>query len=512
VINAGYVYETASGGVSGKRPPVHDFGTESDGGVDWLFLHKGHGFVKITSFISTTQVNATVISRLPNSVTSGTRRWREGAWSDANGWPRAVTFYGERLCFAGTKQQTQTLWLSELGDYESFSPTDTTTKVLDTNAITVTFSSDTVNVIYWLAQQNSRIVIGTNGGEWVLQPPSSVKGLTPDNIELRQHSSWGSEPVASVKVGTSVLYVQRGGNRIREMIYSYEVDAFVSKDLNLLADHILRDREGCKQIVFQQEPLSILWVLSNNGQLLGCSYMRDQEVVGWHRHVIGGNGIVESLAVISGGASGEDELWAIIRRTINGQQRRYVERLEPIYWPANPQDKSGLWHMDSALSLDSATPITTVSGLSHLEGKTVQVVTDGAIHPSKVVTSGSITLDWQAYKVRVGLGFESFLTTNPIDVALQDGTSEGSVRRVDTLRLNLLNSYGLKYGDGLSANKELFFRTPSMPMNQGHDLFTGWVEIYLGQSYVKDGIYTIASNGPSALMILSVVTKLDITN
>jgi hypothetical protein len=493
---------------SESRAPVHTTGTESDGTLSWTYLHSGFGVVKITGFTNSTTVTATVLKRLPTSVLSGTIRWREGAWSAVRGYPSCVSFFAERLVFASTSHQPQTLWFSETGQFEAFAPTDRGTEVVDTNAITLTLASGRVNKILWLSGQ-TKLHVGTAGGEWTIGPAASSKAFAPDNAEARLQTSFGSDAVQSVAVGTSVLFVQRGGARVRELVYNFEIDGYIAKDLTLLAEHLPRTLGGVRQMAYQQEPFSIVWCAMNDGSLCALTYLRDQEVIGWARHRIGGvDAFVESVAVIPGGPSGEDQLWLCVRRTVNGATVRHVEFLENIFWPATAQDKDGMWFVDSGVSGDFVSPVTTVTGLNHLEGQQVTVVVDGSVIPPCTVSGGTITLPKPGTKVRAGLAYTSTMESLPVEFPGQLGTIQGQIKRIHKITLRLLNSLGFRYSTpGESPEREAHFRDASMPMDVSPGFFTGDFPILIDQSANRQGVFKIRQSQPYPLNILAAMPE-----
>ena len=155
-------------------------------------------------------------------------------------------------------------------------------------------------------------------------------------------------------------------------------------------------------MAYQEEPNSIVWCVRTDGQLLGFTYQREQQVTAWHRHIFGGsfgsgNAVCESVEVLPTDDS-EYQVWVIIKRTINGVTKRYVEYLHKFDF--DETDDTSFNYLDSQLAYDGSAT-TTISGLDHLEGETVSVLADGSTHPNKVVSSGGITLDRSSTKVKV---------------------------------------------------------------------------------------------------------------
>lgn len=343
-------YKALNTATTGGNKPIHTSGAVYDGdtGVQWQYQDPGYGYVRITGYLSPTQVIADVVSQLPdNCVTIGkaTSRWAFGAWSDVEGWPSQVTFFKERLTFA----RGQIVWMSVAGDYENFSSKDDGGVVTADMAISITTQSDQVNQIQWMAPYDA-LLIGTAGGEFAVQPLTTNQVFGPENVTAPQVSAFGSKSVIPQRVGESVLFVQRSGLKLRDINYDFLSNKFISKDRTVLSDHITQG--GIGQLAFQQEPYSIVWSVRADGQLLGFTFNNEQEVEGWHRHVIGGNGVVECICTGPAPAGDRDDLWMIVRRTINGQTKRYVEFME--YERRYGDDPQDAFYVDSGLTLNNA--------------------------------------------------------------------------------------------------------------------------------------------------------------
>ncbi|MGD9742284.1 MAG: hypothetical protein AB7J30_13035, partial [Hyphomicrobium sp.] len=321
VTHANRVFLAASSGTSGKRPPLHSSGTESDGGVTWTYLHNGHGWAKITGYSSATQATADVIGALPATV--ATARWREGAWSAVRGYPAAIAFYEERLGFANSRFQPQTCWLSASGIYETFAPTDNASQVLDDTAMTFTIADNQVNAIRWLAP-GKVLTLGTIGGEFTVQASNLNEALTPANVTVRGQSTIGAADSPPLRIGNAVLFIQRAGRRLYEIAYRFDTDSYGAPEMTLLAQHLTRS--GMKEIAWQQQPWAALWVVCKDGSCVALTYLRDQDVIGWHRHSFGG-AEVKAISAATIPAAEHDRLWLAIERRIDGSSKRYIEYL-----------------------------------------------------------------------------------------------------------------------------------------------------------------------------------------
>ena len=357
VRNSGNVYKCIKAGTSDSSGGPTSEGDEIvDNTATWKYLRDGGiqwGYGVIASRSSTTVVTVDITEALGG--TSAETKWKLGAWSDTTGYPATSAFFEQRLFWAGSTEQPQTLWGSKSGDYENHTP-----GTLDNDPVIYTLATDQVNVIRWLSP-GKIMAIGTVGGEFTIAGSTTSDPLTPTNVRVVREGTRGSDQHTPVRVDNVVLFIQRQQRKIREFAYLFEQDSYQSPDLTILSNQV--SKGGITEIAYQQEPSTIVWGVKADGQLVGMTYLRDQQVIAWHRHKIGGSfgsttwGVVESLSSIPG--SGEDELWMIVKRTINGNTRRYVEFIESQFDTDESMTKEDAFFVDSGLTLDS--PIT-ISG------------------------------------------------------------------------------------------------------------------------------------------------------
>ena len=331
--------------------------------IRWKDAASKWTFLTITARASTTSVTAT-IDGPDASATTATINWRLGVWSDTTGFPGAVTFHQNRLAFAGPTENPQRVDLSRTGDFENFAPTEVDATVVDDNGVTNTLSADTVNAIRWLADDEKGLLIGTVGGEWVMRPSETGAVLTPATVQSKRSSAYGSANIQPVRVGRAVLFVQKALRKIRELAYVFEDDGFRAPDLTLISEHITRT--GVVDMSYQSEPQSLVWAVLVDGTLVCLTYDRDQKVVGWSRHIVGGasdagttQAKVESVAVIPNAAATADELYIIVQRYVNGASVRYIEYLKPHWDTGN--DPEDAFFVDSGLTLDNPLTVTGIT-------------------------------------------------------------------------------------------------------------------------------------------------------
>lgn len=461
----------------------------------------------ITGYTSATVVDFTIAG--PNaSATTATVSWRLGVWSATTGYPAACTFFEDRLCFGGPTSYPQRIDCSVSGSYENFAPSDVDGTVADDNAVAVSLNSNDVNVIRWMANDERALLAGTAGGEWIIRPSTNSEALSPTNVAAKQSTQKGSANLPGVKAGKAVLFVQRTGNKLRELAYVYEVDGFRAPDMNVYADHMLLG--GVKDLTYMAEPHSILWVARNDGALMAFVYERDQEVIGWHKCLLGGSfgsgdAVVESVAAIPSSDGTRDELFVVVKRTINGSTVRYIEQMQPF--DRSDIDQSDLIFVDSALTYDS-TATATISGLWHLEGEEVEILADGAGHPNVTVTNGKITLDRAASTVQVGLASVCRGASLRFEAGAADGTAQGKTQRHHRVIFRLLRTLGFRAGPSFDDLYQPSLRTSANNTDEAVPLFTGDKEVPWEGGYSTDELIYWDVNGPFPCTVQAIMPQL----
>ena len=393
------------------------------------------GVVKVTTYTDAKHVSGTVIRKLGG--TDATHEWNEGAWSAMRGFPRTVAYFEERMIFGGTAYRPQTVWGSKTNAWDNFLVGDK-----DDSGLDFTLASDTVNTISWMCQHTA-LVIGTEDSEWTLSASDSNAALTPSNFRARRQSVYGSSGISALMVGEVILFVQRGGRKVREFVYSWEKDGYTSPDMTILADHITKS--GIVETALQQLPDSILWCVLGDGSVAALTYERDQEVIGWHKHSTDGR--IFSCCVIPNGD--EDKVYFAVERNgakmIEVMAGRSISNVEDAYF------------VDSG-KVFTGSAMTTLNGLEHLNGKTVKILADGAVQRDKIVSNGAVTLDVPANKVAVGLAYDSILSPMPIEIEMQNGQSVLRKKTVSELRIRVYGSVGGKVRCGGDSWQKIISR------------------------------------------------------
>ena len=470
------------------------------------------GNATITAFTSSTVVSATV-NRAFGAATASAD-WRLGVWSETTGYPAAVSFYGDRLFWGGSPGFPQRIDGSVVGAYETMEPTSfaagsTTdnTVIADDDALALTLNANDVNVIKAIGEDEQGLIVFTVGGEWIVRPSNQNEALTPANVRATRSTAWGCSEVQPVRVGKPHIFVQRSGRKVRELAYVFADDGFKAPDMSIASEHITRG--GIIAIAYQAQPQTIVWFVRADGVLLGMTYDREQEAIAWHRHILGGvfgagAAVVESAAVIPNPTGTADQLWLIVKRTINGTTRRYVEFMTPFFDEAVSQTDAHF--VDCGLRYSGA-PVSTFSGLSHLEGQTVSVLADGAARPDSVVTGGSTSLSRGTASVAViGLGYQSNMQTERIEYQSRAiSTVQGKQKRLHSVLIRLWRTLGGQAGPDATTLDDIIVRKANDPMDSAPPLIDDDYVLSWPGGFETPGRVYIRQDQPLPMTILAIV-------
>mgnify|MGYP003624260740 FL=1 len=497
----GNVYKQTTGNTqtSGATPPVHLDGEETYGNVKWTYQHSGTGYVKITAYTNATTVTALVKNDtgfLPDRVVGSsntTKLWSLGSFSTTTGFPRAIGFYEERLYFASTTTQPQTIFGSVSADFENHTP-----GINDDDAINVTIASDKVNVIKHLLPARFLQLL-TTSSEFTLSGGAGSEPVTPTNVNVLRETTFGTGDIKPLRAGNSTIIIQKGGEKVKEITFDLDTDGLLGVDLTVLADHLARG--GLTDMVWQQEPELLLWFVHADGRLIGLTYDRANATIGWHEHSLGGDGVVESITAIPSGA--EDQVYLSVKRTINSATVRHIVYLKSLYFNDDVEDA---FFVDSGLTYDGSA-ISTVKGLNHLEGVSVTILADGAAHANKTVSGGTITLDRSASKIHIGYGYTSSLETLRMEAGAEDGIAQGKIKRIHGVTARFFQTVGAELGPDNNNLDRLPFRDSSMNMDEAVPLFNGDKEISFPSGYDNDAKIVIRQTQPLPMTILAIMRR-----
>jgi hypothetical protein len=326
--------------------------------------------------------------------------WAFGAWSEEFGYPKEVEFFSDRLIFAGTVSDPQTLWMSQTGDYTNFGRS---TPIIDSDSITLTINSRKVNEVNDLVGLDSLLIL-TKGAEWKLDTGNTAV-VAPDTVGFSPQSYNGSNTVPAVVVDTTALYVQRKSQSVRELSAdSSYTGKYNGRDITAFSSHLL-EGHTIVEWAYQQHPFSIVWAVRDDGILLCLTYMKEHDVVGWTR--VETDGIVESVCVVP--ESEEDVVYVVVKREIPGLSaptRRNIEHLSSRII----EDIREATFLDSFLVFDGritdGTPITASNG-PYVVGNTYTLTATGKFASTDV---GDYVVMYYDAGNNGGLGFRFQIT------------------------------------------------------------------------------------------------------
>ena len=533
-----------------------------------------YGFLGETT--STTIVDANIapdFSRTPPVY--------DNPFPSSNNFPGAVSYFEQRRVFAGTNNDPQTIYMTKSGteSNRSFG-----IPIGDDDRIKFRVAAREANTIRHIVPLTQLLLL-TGSAEWRIASVNS-DAITPSSISVKPQSYVGANNAQPVIVNNSMVYAAARGGHVRELGYNWQANGFITGDLSLRAPHLF-DNFTIADMALAKAPLPIVWMTSSSGKLIGFTYVPEQQVGAWHQHDT--DGTFESVASVSEGD--DDVVYCVIKRTINGASKKYIERMgtrlyatqrdsffvdagatyngtntntgqnvtisggtnytkgESVTITANYNlfnappslddvgdaivlvDGTNYYRCNivsttsqtvATVKLDRDLPnnlrntaITTyevarnvISGITWLEGKTVSILADGAVHPQKVVSSGSITLDRASSIVHVGLPYESDLQTLPL--ALQaEAFGQGRVKNLNHVWVRVLESSGIFAGPSADKLVEAKQRTTE-PYGSPPNLKTEDIKIMLTPTWQDNGQLFVRQSDPLPLTIVGLTLEVAI--
>lgn len=386
-------------------------------------------------------------------IVNATTEWQLGAWSNSTEWPRANSFFKDRLWWGGKLKA----WGSVPGLYNSHTPDFFNVQTTD-SAINILISGSDASTVQWMMAANI-LLVGTQGGEYGIDA-ESVGPLGPANIECLRQSQWRSRPIQPRLAGTTVLYAQRAGRKLMAMDYNFYLNRYDSTDQSKTSYHITIG--GIVGMCFQQEPWALMWAWRTDGTFLSYTFNREDQVTAWCRHNMGNAGMVESMVSIPAPDGLRDEFWCIVKRTINGQIIRTVEyQAKQFEGPqgGNPGDaQSSAWYVDCGVQYNSppapGATTTTLTGIPPvLWNQTVNILADGGKQTPQVVSStGTLTLQGAFTVVTIGFPYQGNLVPVRPEAGADVGTSQGKLKQGAELVLRLVDAGGGQVGQLSNIN------------------------------------------------------------
>ena len=448
----------------------------------FIETNDGLGRARITRFVSATVVEAIVEIPFFNTtaLASGSSFIETGyelEWSGSKGYPRTVTFHEGRLYFGGAKSRPNTLYASRVGRFFDFNPGEG----LDDDAITITLATDNTNAITGMFSGRD-LQVFTKGGEFFL-PQSTLDPITPSNVVVNGATRRGSlEGIKPVGAESGTLFIQRAGKSLREFLFSDVELSYISNNISLLSSHLLKSPTdmALRKATSTTDGDLLILVNSTDGSIATYSILRGQNVIA--PSLSNTDGEFQNVGV------DVDQIYFVVKRTINGATKYYVE----CFNDDNTTDSAKL------LSGGSKPSSTTVTGLSHLEGKTVKVIADDGMQSDKTVSSGQITLDSvPTTYVEIGLNYTPTIKTLPVELKLPSGNIVAQKKRI-------IEATALMYlSQNLSLNGNDFTFTSG-------EFFTGKKRRKPMLGYNREGQMTFSQSQPLFFTLLGVEFKVSV--
>jgi len=478
---------------------------------------KVYGLVRITGYTSATSVSATVYS--PLEATTATPFWTEGAWNAVQGYPRTVCLHQQRTTWGGTLKRPQSIWGSVTGDFENFRRS-----TFDDGSYLYQIATENSFVIQWMLSQGD-LLIGTSLDEWIAATPQDAP-VTPVNLAFRRQAAVGSEYKQAVLIRETVVFTQRNALALSRMIYR-ENGRYGASDITILASHLFRGK--IRQMAWQAQPSSVLWIVLENGNLVGLTYEEDQNVFACHEHTTDGQ--FKSVTVIHGPFG--DEVYFSVLRSVTTlpaglpvtAPNYTIERFEPKTLASGAQGPTG----DRRCFLDSATIKTSPSTFAsllmpHMQGRTVYGLADNVpVGPFIVGDMGLVTLPTPVYTCCLGLPYVMEVQPMRLEAQMQDGTAQGRKFKINRAVLRLLDSYG-----GVVQSREdseptvidysvaLEYMPPPDAPDVGiaawpsYQLFTGDKQVVLDSRHGESVDVVVSQVDPMPFTLVGLVVMVDI--
>ena len=439
-----------------------------------ILVHEDHQPRKLVRGGSHTSWTLSTIT-LTNIPTHDFGSGAVAVWSVAQGWPKSATFYQGRLWFGGSKTRPQTLWGSKTNDFYNFD--DGT--ALDDEGIDVTLDTDQVNAITSV-YAGRHLQIFTTGGEFTIKDVP----ITPAKVAVRRETLFGSSAVPPKTIDGSVIFIDRTGKSVREFLFSYNEDSYTSGTVSLLASHLLNspvDMDVSKGT--STDDANYVYFVNGDGTVAVYNTLRAQEVSGWTKWTTTGE--IESVSVVV------DEVYFVVKRTINGSTVRYLEQLDPDSYT------------DANKTVTLGSPGTAVTGLAHLNGQLSRVRADGEVRANATPASGAITLAETGTVIEVGLDYSTTIKTMPLNMDFDDGPTLTRKKRIVKVIPNVYQSLGV------SINGDRFIdRNFGLSLDSAPTAYTGLKEMYL-LGWTDLAQVTITQTDPTPMTVLGLAIEVE---
>lgn len=414
----------------------------------------------------------------------------------AGDYPGAVGYFKGRRWFGGTTNKPLNLYATRAGTESNMTYS---IPGQDDDYINVKLTARQANRIRHIVPLGDLLVF-TSGEEWKVDAGGAPGAITPSNVDPGAPQGYsGANNVPPVVTNKSVVYSQAKGGRIREMKYSFTSNGYDTNDISVMAPHLF-DGFTIKSLTFVRAPNPCVWMVRSDGLLIGMTYLPEHDVIAFHKHDSEmGSALVEHVCSIPEGE--EDRLYLIVKRTVGGVTKRFVERLHTRLITA----AADWYFVDCGLTYSGAST-STITGLWHLVGKTVAILSEASVEPQQVVAAdGSVTLTHATTKAHVGLPITADLQTLPpsLEAAAFGQAMKTNINRV---KLRVLTSGSVFVGPAFDKLKEVKVRTTE-DWGDPPALRTGLFNQMVTPSWNDNSAICIRQTNPLPITILALAPE-----
>ncbi len=488
------------------------------------------GVLVITAYTSGTSVTADYVTGSISVATYGAAAgtsWEESAWSDYRGWPKTITAFQGRIIYGGSQSYPDTLWGSRIGNvfdmmerpfeqdaYFADYPED------NSRPFTLTPNSKEASNIRALSSDKT-LLIHTDRSEIVGYGTNGAMG--PLDVQFDSSTSFGANAPMPVRVNNYALFVQKGGRKLRDVLFNFDQDQYKSSDLSFVADHLTLDQsaqttDAIVEICGATNDSSYVYAKTQNGRLLSLTLDRDYAVNAWAQVQLGGSSelkswpLVKSICAIDGDSGEGDRIFMIVQRRVNGSNKVFLEYFDQPQRFATFSTGGGSAHQYAYIDHKSSyekNALNRIYSLDHFKGQTVAVIADGQYLGTKVVdSSGEIDIAATYTDVICGLPYTSRLKIMPIEIGSQlPGSAQGLIKRIDELVIKFYLTYGCKYGSNANDLFDIDFKDPMVTMDSHPVLFTGIKSLSFPGDYTREAQAIIETTTPWPCNVLTITAK-----
>jgi len=448
-----------------------------------------YGRIRIVKKISDDELEGFVEIPLASTEDIPVADWEfesgyEDVWSSSRGWPRSGTFHEGRLFFGGSKSRPATVWGSVVSDFFNFAPG----QQLADEAVEATLDTDEVNAINAIVS-NRDLLVFTSGGEFFV-PQGSLDPIEPTNIIFKVTTRTGSKALKPISTENATYFIQRQGNQLIEYVFQDTDVNYRSQNFSLFSSHLVDNPVDITHVnpTSTSRPHTIILV-NQDGTIAAYPFIRYQQVIS--------PSLWTTEGLFKTACTDFDEIYVVVKRTINGSDVYHLEKFDYDFTT------------DAATQFFGATlpTTTTVSGLSYLEGETVDIVRDDLALEQKTVSSGGITIDVAPTEyVEVGIPYTPIIETLPVETRLPNGNVQGFLKRITEVNLILNSTQSIKVD-----TEEVSFRNlENLNLGNGIEFFTGIKTVQPLNGFTEESTLTITQTKPLFFTLLGIEYKVSI--